>query len=97
MSSSVSTSSGLRDKPAYVAEMGRGLRAALPVMLGFVPFALVLGAQAAQKGLSLFEVPMMTGMNFGGGSEFAAIHLWSSPPHIALIVAMSFLVILATS
>ena len=92
MSSSVSTSSGLRDKPAYVAEMGRGLRAALPVMLGFVPFALVLGAQAAQKGLSLFEVPMMTGMNFGGGSEFAAIHLWSSPPHIALIVAMSFLV-----
>ncbi|MBC8830854.1 AzlC family ABC transporter permease, partial [Escherichia coli] len=83
---------GLRDKPAYVAEMGRGLRAALPVMLGFVPFALVLGAQAAQKGLSLFEVPMMTGMNFGGGSEFAAIHLWTSPPHIALIVAMSFLV-----
>lgn len=32
MSSSISTSSGLRDKPAYVAEMGRGLRAALPVM-----------------------------------------------------------------
>ncbi|AOI62218.1 branched-chain amino acid ABC transporter permease [Burkholderia territorii] len=92
MSSSVSTSSGLRDKPAYVAEIGRGLRAALPVMLGFVPFALVLGAQAAQKGLSLFEVPMMTGLNFGGGSEFAAIHLWTSPPHIALIVAMSFLV-----
>ncbi|MBU9616337.1 AzlC family ABC transporter permease [Burkholderia multivorans] len=92
MSSSVSTSSGLRERPAHVAEMGRGLRAALPVMLGFVPFALVLGAQAAQKGLSLFEVPMMTGLNFGGGSEFAAIHLWTSPPHIALIVAMSFLV-----
>ena len=52
MSSSVSTSSGLRDKSAHVAEMGRGLRAALPVMLGFVPFALVLGAQAAQKGLA---------------------------------------------
>lgn len=50
MSSSVSTSSGLRDKPAYVAEMGRGLRAALPVMLGFVPFALLLGAQRRKKG-----------------------------------------------
>ncbi|KVN28543.1 branched-chain amino acid ABC transporter permease [Burkholderia pyrrocinia] len=92
MSSSVSTSSGLRERPAFVIEMGRGMRAALPVMLGFIPFALVLGAQAAQKGLSLLEVPMLTGLNFGGGSEFAAIRLWASPPHIALIVAMSFLV-----
>jgi 4-azaleucine resistance transporter AzlC len=68
------------------------MRAALPVMLGFVPFALVLGAQAAQKGLSAVEVPMMTGLNFAGGSEFTAVRLWTSPPHIALIVAMSLLV-----
>jgi hypothetical protein len=44
----------------------RGLRAAVPVMLGFVPFALVLGAQASQKGFSVAEVPLMTGLNFGG-------------------------------
>jgi predicted branched-subunit amino acid permease len=31
------------------AEFLRGLRAAVPVMIGFIPFALVLGAQAAQK------------------------------------------------
>ncbi|KWE47720.1 branched-chain amino acid ABC transporter permease [Burkholderia ubonensis] len=92
MSSSVSTSTGLRQQSAFLLEMSRGLRASLPMMLGFVPFALVLGAQAAQKGLSLLEVPMLTGLNFGGGSEFAAIRLWTSPPHIALIVAMSFLV-----
>ena len=61
-------------------------------MLGFVPFALVLGAQAVQKGLAPLEVPLMTGMNFGGGSEFTAIRLWTSPPHVLLIVAMSFLV-----
>lgn len=70
----------------------RGLRASLPVMIGIVPFALVLGAQAAQKGLSAVEVPLMTGLNFGGGSEFAAIELWTSPPHVALIVAITFLV-----
>lgn len=62
------------------------------MMLGFVPFALVLGAQAVQKGLAPLEVPLMTGMNFGGGSEFTAIRLWTSPPHVLLIVAMSFLV-----
>lgn len=70
----------------------RGLREAIPVCLSFVPFALLLGAQATQKGLSPVEVPMMTGLNFGGGSEFAAIGLWTSPPHILLIVAITFLV-----
>ncbi|MFD2844879.1 hypothetical protein [Paracoccus cavernae] len=43
----------------------RGLLDAVPIMLGFVPFALVLGAQAAQKGMSVVEVPLMTGLNFG--------------------------------
>lgn len=73
-------------------EFARGLIDALPVMAGFMPFALVLGAQAAGKGLSALEVPLMTGLNFGGGSEFAAIALWTSPPHLLLIVAMTFLV-----
>ncbi len=73
-------------------EVWRGVRASLPVMLGFIPFALVLGAQAIQKGLSAIEVPLMTGMNFGGGSEFTAMRLWTSPPQVFLIVAMSFLV-----
>jgi len=61
-------------------------------MLGFVPFALVLGARASQKGLSALEVPFMAGANFGGGSEFAAIALWTSPPHVLLIVAITLLV-----
>ena len=73
-------------------EMRRGLRASVPVLLGFIPFALVLGAQAVQKGLSPVAVPLMTGLNFGGGSEFTAIRLWTSPPHILLIAAMSLLV-----
>jgi 4-azaleucine resistance transporter AzlC len=70
----------------------RGLLDALPVMLGFVPFSLVLGAQASQKGLSAVEVPLMTGLNFAGGSEFAAVALWTFPPHVFLIVAMTLLV-----
>lgn len=73
-------------------EVWRGLKSALPVMGGFVPFVLVLGAQASQKGFSPLEVPLLTGINFGGGSEFAAVELWTSPPHILLIVAMTFLV-----
>lgn len=90
--SSVYSPAVAAQEPSRGAEVARGMRAALPVMLGFVPFALVLGAQAAQKGLSAIEVPLMTGLNFAGGSEFTAVRLWTSPPHIALIVAMSLLV-----
>jgi predicted branched-subunit amino acid permease len=74
------------------SEFRRGIVSCTPVLLGIVPYALVLGAQAAQKGLSGVEVPLMTGLNFAGGSEFAAIQLWTSPPHILLIVAITFLV-----
>jgi 4-azaleucine resistance transporter AzlC len=62
------------------------------MMLSFVPFGLLLGAQASQKGFSVVEVPLMTGLNFGGGSEFAAVGLWTSPPLVLLIVAITFLI-----
>ncbi|TGQ71559.1 MAG: AzlC family ABC transporter permease [Mesorhizobium sp.] len=74
------------------SEFRRGVVSCLPVLLGTIPYALVLGAQATQRGLSVVELPLMTGLNFAGGSEFAAIQLWTSPPHIALIVAITFLV-----
>ncbi len=78
--------------PGTKTEFQRGLAASFPIMIGFVPFALLLGAQAVEKGFSPLEVPLMTGMNFGGGSEFAAVELWTSPPQLLLIGAMTFLV-----
>ncbi len=74
------------------ADTWRGVRDSLPVMVGFIPIALVLGAQASKKGLSIIEVSLMTALDFGGGSEFAAIGLWSSPIPILLITAMTFLI-----
>lgn len=74
------------------AEFWRGLKDALPVAVGVLPYALVLGAQASQKGMSILEVPLMTGSNFAGGSEFAAIQLWSSPPPLLLIIAITLLI-----
>lgn len=75
-----------------IPEFRRGLVEVFPAVTGILPYALVLGAQAAQKGLSAIEVPLMTGLNFAGGSEFAAIQLWTSPPHVLLIVAITFLI-----
>lgn len=46
---SLPTSTVISEASPARSEAWRGLRASLPVMLGFVPFALVLGAQAAQR------------------------------------------------
>lgn len=73
-------------------EFVRGIRESLPIALGFVPFALVLGASAAQSGMATWLVPLMTGANFAGGSEFTAVGLWGNPLNTGLIVAMSVLV-----
>ena len=73
-------------------ELLRGATASVPVLIGFIPFALVFGAQASQKGLEAWQVALMAGLNFGGGSDFAAIEVWTSPPHVLLIVAMTFLI-----
>lgn len=73
-------------------EILRGIKDAFPVMIGFIPIALVLGAKATEKNFSILEVPLLTGINFGGGSEFSAIALWTSVPHVLLIVAMTLLV-----
>ncbi|MEN3398713.1 AzlC family ABC transporter permease [Brucella melitensis] len=81
-----------KGKPAWRSEFRRGIVSGFPVLLGMIPFALVLGAQAAHTGLTLAEVSMMTGLNFAGGSEFAAFRLWSSPPDVLLIAAIAFLV-----
>lgn len=73
-------------------EMKRGLIAAIPIMISFIPFSLVLGAQAIQRGMITGEITLLTAVNFAGGSEFVAVNLWTSPPHILLIVLMTLLV-----
>ena len=79
------------DRHHAVGVSPRGARLGA-VLIGLVPYALVLGAQATQKGLGVAEVSLMTGLNFAGGSEFAAIQLWTSPPNILLIAAVTLLV-----
>lgn len=70
----------------------RGIKDAIPVMLGYIPVGLLLGSQAVEKGFEIWQVPFMTGLNFAGGSEFAVVEVWSNPPNIALILAITLLI-----
>ena len=74
-------------------EVRRGFYAALPMYLGFIPLALILGAQASQKGQNPFTAYLMTAINFAGGSEFAAVSLWNPLDLPVLMILLSTLLI----
>ncbi len=70
-------SSAPRSSPWHDARAGAV--AILPATVAVVPFALLLGALAAEKGLSPLEVALMSGLVFAGGSQFVALDLWTTP------------------
>lgn len=75
-----------------MSEFWRGFRVSVPVLLGFIPFGLLLGSQGAMKGWSALDMMILTGLNFAGGSEFLIVQLWTWPPAIPLLVGLTFLV-----
>lgn len=74
------------------SEFLRGMKDVSPVLIGMLPFALILGVQGSQKGMSVLEMPLMTGLNFAGGSEFAAVGLWNKPLPVLLIIGITFMI-----
>ena len=74
------------------SEFLRGIKETSPMLIGLLPWALILGMQGGQKGMSWLEMLMMTGMNFAGGSEFAAVNLWANPLPILLIATVTFMI-----
>ncbi|CAH0272339.1 AzlC family ABC transporter permease [Roseomonas sp. CECT 9278] len=72
----------------------RGVRQAVPLVIGTFPFGLVVGVISAAKGLSLLETSLMSGLVFAGSSQLLALELWTEPAPIlaatlaALVVNM---------
>ncbi|SFI28693.1 4-azaleucine resistance probable transporter AzlC [Bosea sp. OK403] len=63
-----------------------------PAMLAAAPFALLFGALAAGKGLSPFEVFLMSALVFAGGAQFAAVELWATPAPVAALIFSTLLI-----
>ncbi|MFC3874823.1 AzlC family ABC transporter permease [Neisseria musculi] len=80
------------NNPPTRSEFKRGVKDCLPVIIGMLPFALILGVQGGQKGMSPLEMSMMAGLNFAGGSEFAAVGLWGSPLPALLIITVTLMI-----
>lgn len=83
----------IKDQPLKMnSEFRRGAISAFPLMIGFIPLAVILGAQASQAGQSFITAYLMTALNFAGGSEFAAVGAWAIVPPVLTITISTFLI-----
>jgi 4-azaleucine resistance transporter AzlC len=57
-----------------------------PVLLSVVPFGLVFGALATEKGLAFDQIIVMSALMYAGASQMVAIELWGFPPAFWTIV-----------
>ncbi|MDQ0315271.1 AzlC family ABC transporter permease [Amorphus orientalis] len=74
------------------SDLASGALAILPIAGAAIPFGVLWGALAAQKGLSPLEALMMSAVVLAGASQFVAIDLWAHPIPIATVVVATFLV-----
>lgn len=62
----------------------------LPALPGVAVFGMAFGTLASQKGLTLFEALLMSGVVFAGVSQFAAVEIWSSAITPLLVLTLAF-------
>ncbi|MGM0604357.1 MAG: AzlC family ABC transporter permease [Halobacteriota archaeon] len=74
--------------PDFIA----GVRVAVPIILGIIPFALVAGITAVGAGLSILEAVGMSVIVFAGASQLAAIDLIGSNASFVVVVATAVVI-----
>lgn len=70
----------------------RGIRQAMPLVIGTFPFGLVVGVISDAKGLSLLEALLMSALVFAGSSQLLALELWTEPAPVAAATLAAFVV-----
>lgn len=74
-----------------------GVRDALPLLLGIVPFALVAGIAAIEAGLSPAQAVGLSVIVFAGASQLAAIELLGETAPLAVVVGTAVVINLRMS
>lgn len=83
---------GDRKKARPAADFAAGSFQILPIAVSVVPFGLLLGALAAQKGLTPLETLLMSATVFAGSAQFVAVDLWREPVPVLALAATALLV-----
>jgi predicted branched-subunit amino acid permease len=80
-----------------VAGLRLGVVSILPVLPGVTAFSMVVGATAAQKGLSLAENLLMNALVYAGFSQLVALEAWPERLDVAALVALALIVVTVNS
>ncbi len=71
---------------------GQGIRAALPIVLGYLPLGFAYGVLAREAGFNLLETVLMSVLLYAGSGQFIAVSMFGSSVATAAIVFTVFLV-----
>jgi 4-azaleucine resistance transporter AzlC len=74
------------------SEVLRGIRAGIPVAVGYVPMAMAFGVLATQTGLSVIQAGAMSFFVYAGASQFASLGLLAGGAS-ALAIVLATLVL----
>ncbi|MEO6609748.1 MAG: AzlC family ABC transporter permease [Aestuariivirga sp.] len=77
---------------SFKSEFRTGFADMLPMLVAYVPIAMLWGTLAAAKGFSPLEALAMSAMVYAGASQFVAIEMWRDPLPILLMVVTIFVV-----
>ena len=68
-----------RASPFLRAAVLAGARRSIPMQVGVVPFALVVGIVGQGQGLSLLEITLMSALCYAGSAQLLALGHWAVP------------------
>ena len=73
-------------------ELRRGVAACLPICVSVAVYGIAFGVLAAQAGLDVWMVALMSGSVYAGASQFAALQFWQTPLAVGTIVFAVFVI-----
>ncbi len=73
-------------------EFLKGVKAALPIVLGYLPLGFAYGVLAREAGLTLYQTTMMSALVYAGSSQFIAVAMIGAAATAAAITFTVFLV-----
>lgn len=68
-----------------------GVKAATPIVLGYIPVGIAFGLIAKNEGMPLFFTVMLSGIVFAGASQFMAVHAVAMGLYFPQIIVATFL------
>jgi 4-azaleucine resistance transporter AzlC len=78
--------------PSPSAAVFKGVRRALPIVLGYVPIGFAYGVLAGKSGISAANTVLMSLIVFAGSAQFIAVGLFASGTGPAVVILTTFVV-----